>query len=109
MRKALEGFRVIPAAVDRDVRHIYQSFIAADDNCRDIRTLISSLRRKGIEATISNVVIHRQPYYRKKYALRDGDFPSSVWAYEHCLALPFHTKLTGADVRRIVDAVKEGI
>ncbi len=111
MRKSLEGIeglRIIPARIDKNVRHIYQSFIAADDG-RNVGPLILFLRNRGIEATISNIVIHRQPYYRKKYALKDKDFPSSVWAYEHCLALPFHTNLTGADVRRIVEAVKEGI
>jgi dTDP-4-amino-4,6-dideoxygalactose transaminase len=107
--KAPAGLRVIPASVDKGLRHIYQSFIVSDDSCKDIRPLISLLRKKGIEATISNVVIHRQPYYRKKYALKDRGFPSSVWAYEHCLALPFHTKLTKADIGRIAEAVKEGI
>lgn len=101
MRRALEGIGglyVIPRRINRGSRHIYQSFIAAWDAPIDAAGLISFLGRKNIEATVSNIVIHRQPYYMRKYALKDSGFANSIWAYGHSIALPFHTKMTGADI-----------
>jgi len=107
---AIEGIRVIPGPDTRgNSRHIYQSFIIAADKRKGMKGLISFLRKKGVEATVSNIVIHRQPYYRKKYALKDRDYPGSVWAYEHCIALPFHTKMDGGDVGYISKILREAI
>lgn len=105
----IDGIRVVPDSVAGGRRHIYQSFIIAIDAVKDMKGLIRHLRKKGIEATISNIVIHRQPYYRKKYSLKDTDFPGSAWAYEHCMALPFHTKMDGDDIRYISKVIREAI
>ncbi len=111
-RKAISGIgglRVVPDKVPAGYRHIYQSFIIAVEGRKEVPGLISHLRKKGIEATISNIVIHRQPYYRKKYALKDRDYPGSVWAYERCIALPFHTKMGDGDIGYISKILREAI
>lgn len=113
MRKAagdVEGIRVIPGSdMSGNSRHIYQSFIVAADKRKGMKGLIRLMRKKGIEAAASNIVIHRQPYYKKKYALRDRDYPVSVWAYEHCIALPFHTKMDDGDIAHITKILREAI
>ncbi|MFA5316649.1 MAG: DegT/DnrJ/EryC1/StrS family aminotransferase [Dehalococcoidales bacterium] len=103
------GLRVVPESVTAGYRHIYQSFIIAVDGRKEVLGLILHLRKKGIEATISNIVIHRQLFYRKKYALKDRNYPGSVWAYEHCVALPFHTKMDGGDIVYISKILREAI
>ena len=106
---SINGIRVMPGSVASGYRHVYQSFIIAVEGKKDMTGLLSHLRKKGIEATVSNIVIHRQPYYSKKYALKDGDFAGSVWAYEHCIALPFHTRMGACDIRYIEKILKEAI
>jgi len=111
MRKELEGIGglyVIPEKAASGNRNVYQSFIAAWDREIDIARLIGYLRKKNIEATISNIVIHRQPYYRRKYSLKDSGFINSIWAYEHTVALPFHTRMGSADIRLLKAALREG-
>lgn len=110
MRLAVEGIGglyVIPQRIKSRSRHIYQSFVAARDAHIDVAGLISFLRKRNIEATISNIVIHRQPYYARKYGLADKNFKDSIWAYEHTVALPFHTRMTSADLRLLRAALME--
>jgi len=110
MKSALEGIGglyFIPQETAKGSRHIYQSFIAAWRSHIDSAGLISFLRKKNIEASISNIVIHRQPYYARKYDLDDREFGNSIWAYKHTVALPFHTRMTGADIHTLKAALNE--
>jgi dTDP-4-amino-4,6-dideoxygalactose transaminase len=50
--------------------------------------------------------IHLQPYYKKRFGYREGQFPEAeAWAAEE-LSLPLHPKMTEGDVRRVVDALR---
>jgi hypothetical protein len=48
------------------------------------------------------------PYWRDRYALR-RDFPHSQHAYERMLSLPLYTRMTDADVERVVGAVRAAL
>lgn len=108
-RHALEasgGFYALPKTDERD-RNVYQSFIAALDREFDVFGLISFLKDRGIEAATANVAIHMQPYYARKYRLRIRNFKNSLWAYRHCVALPFHTGMRMGDFVYIASALRD--
>jgi perosamine synthetase len=92
----LEHLVGTPAAADGD-RHGWQAYVVALDR-RD--EALAALRADGIEAQIGTYALHRLGAYRDQ-----GPFPGADAAFERALALPFHTRLTDADVDRVVEIV----
>jgi len=87
--------------LEKGSRHIYWLFIAVWDAHIDTAGLISFLMGNNIEASISNIAIHRQPYYLRKYRLADKDYKNSIWAYKHTIVFPFYTKISRSDIDKI--------
>jgi dTDP-4-amino-4,6-dideoxygalactose transaminase len=52
------------------------------------------------------IPLHLHPYWRERYALKPGQFPQSQKAYERMLSLPLYTRMSDADVQRVVAAVR---
>lgn len=53
--------------------------------------------------------IHLQPYYRKHFGFKPGDFPLTEAAGFNALALPFYNQLTQAQVRQVCEALIEEV
>jgi dTDP-4-amino-4,6-dideoxygalactose transaminase len=87
---------LLPRADDGDV-HGWQAYvIQVDDRDRVLR----ELRAQGIEAQIGTYALHQLGAYRSQ-----GDFPGAARVFERALALPFHTRLTDADLDRVAEAL----
>jgi dTDP-4-amino-4,6-dideoxygalactose transaminase len=93
----LEGLVDTPSAAEGDV-HGWQAYVVQLDR-RD--EALRALREQGIEAQIGTYALHRLAAYRGH-----GSFPGADAAYERALALPFHTRLTDAELDRVVDALR---
>jgi len=89
----LEHLVGTPAAAEGD-RHGWQAYVVRLER-RD--EALATLRAGGIEAQIGTYALHRLGAYRDQ-----GPFPGADTAFERALALPFHTRLTGPDVDRVV-------
>jgi dTDP-4-amino-4,6-dideoxygalactose transaminase len=87
---------LLPGADEGDV-HGWQAYvIQVDDRDR----ILEALRAQGIEAQIGTYALHRLAAYRSQ-----GDFPGAARVYERALALPFHTRLTDAELDRVAAAL----
>ncbi len=86
----------LPRADGGDV-HGWQAYVVQVDE-RD--RILSDLRTQGIEAQIGTYALHLLGAYRDR-----GDFPGARRAFERALALPFHTRLTEADLDRVAEAI----
>jgi dTDP-4-amino-4,6-dideoxygalactose transaminase len=75
----------------------------------DRNTLIERLFAAGIGCSVHYIPLHLQPYWRERYALRPEQFPHSQHAYEQMLSLPIHTRMSEADVQRVVAAVHHAL
>ena len=93
----LEGVVATPSADEGDV-HGWQAYVVQLDR-RD--EALRALREQGIEAQIGTYALHRLAAYREH-----GSFPGADVAYERALALPFHTRLTDAELDRVTDALR---
>ena len=82
----------VPTADDGDV-HGWQAYVLQVDD-RD--RVLAELRGQGIEAQIGTYALHLLGAYRDQ-----GDFPGATAAFERALALPFHTRLTDAELDRV--------
>ena len=67
---------------------------------------IERLFEAGIGCSVHYIPLHLHPYWRDRYALNAAMFPHSQRAYERMLSLPLYTRMTDADVQRVVQAVR---
>ncbi|MGM9488975.1 DegT/DnrJ/EryC1/StrS family aminotransferase [Ideonella sp. YS5] len=97
-----------PAAGDAHAWHLYVLRLAEGAPIgRD--ALVEQLFAAGIGCSVHYIPLHLQPYWRDRYGLRAEDFPCSQRAYEAMLSLPLYTRMTDADVRRVVAAVRAAL
>jgi dTDP-4-amino-4,6-dideoxygalactose transaminase len=110
-----EGFAGLPVITPPHARtgdthawHLYVLRLANDAPVgRDV--LIQRLFAAGIGCSVHYIPLHRQPYWRDRYALTDAMFPASQRAYERSLSLPIYPSMSDADVGRVVDAVRAAL
>ena len=55
------------------------------------------------------IPLHLHPYWRERYALTPAQFPHSQKAYERIVSLPLYTRMSDADVQRVIAAVKQAL
>jgi dTDP-4-amino-4,6-dideoxygalactose transaminase len=67
---------------------------------------IEHLFDAGIGCSVHYIPLHLHPYWRDRYALQPDQFPQSQKAYERMFSLPLYTRMSDADVQRVVDAVR---
>jgi dTDP-4-amino-4,6-dideoxygalactose transaminase len=87
---------MVPEADEGDV-HGWQAYVIQVER-RD--KVLSALRAQGIEAQIGTFALPLLHAYSDQ-----GFFPGAEHAFEHALALPFHTRLTEADLDRVAEAL----
>jgi perosamine synthetase len=87
---------LLPRADEGDV-HGWQAYVLQVDD-RD--RVLAGLRAQGIEAQIGTYSLPLLGAYADQ-----GEFPGARRVFERALALPFHTKLTDADLDRVAEAL----
>lgn len=88
---------------DVHARHLYIIQVPNRDD------LSRKLGEQGIMTSVHFRPLHLHSFWRDKYNLAPMDFPNAYNAFQKVLSLPLHTKLSNADVERIVSAVKASI
>lgn len=63
--------------------------------------ILGALRERGIQCSNYFTPIHLQPFYQD-LGFQEGDFPVTEALSQRTVALPFHSKLSEADVERVV-------
>jgi len=86
----------LPEADEGDV-HGWQAYVIQVERRDEV---LDGLRRRGIEAQIGTYALPLLGAYRDQ-----GSFPGATHAYEHALALPFHTRLGEGDLDRVAEAL----
>jgi dTDP-4-amino-4,6-dideoxygalactose transaminase len=61
---------------------------------------------QGIGMSVHYIPLHLHPYWRDTYNLKPEMFPVSQVIYERTASLPIYSRMTDADVDRVVEAVK---
>lgn len=107
--EALTGLPIVrpPHAAAGDVHswHLYVMQLTEDARVtRDV--FIESLFAQGIGCSVHYIPLHLQPYWRDTYKLTPELFPVSQRVFERSVSLPLYTRMTDADVARVVAAVK---
>ena len=69
----------------------------------DRDALLARLRDKGISCSNYFSPIHLQPFYRKMFGFREGDFPVTEGVAARTVALPFYNSLSDAQIAYVCE------
>ncbi|MBU4001129.1 MAG: UDP-4-amino-4,6-dideoxy-N-acetyl-beta-L-altrosamine transaminase [Proteobacteria bacterium] len=69
--------------------------------------LLKELRQSGIGAHAMYIPVHLQPWYRRNFGFKAGDFPVSESYFDKCLVLPLHPDITEDEQEFIIESVKQ--
>ncbi len=105
--KGLPGLRT-PYEPEGDT-HTYQSYVLlVEEHARKSRDeLAVALGREGIAVRQGTHAVHCLGYYRRKYGLKESDFPSAWRADRQSLTLPLYPEMDEATQGRVVTAVRD--
>ena len=93
-----------------DVHSWHLFVIRLKSNARMNRDeLIQFLSDKKIGTSVHYVPLHRQPYWRDRYALGPEMFPVSDAAYTSMLSIPLYTAMTDVQQDRVIEALLEAL
>jgi perosamine synthetase len=96
-------YLILPTLADNELLSWFVFVVRLNDlfTSDDRDAVIGELRAAGIGSTNYFPPIHLQPYMRKKFDFRPGEFPVCEYVSSRTLALPFFGALTGAQVDHV--------
>jgi perosamine synthetase len=107
-----EGFQDIPGIITPyvrpDIQHAWHLYIIQLD-LEQLRIgrneFIALLKQENIGTSVHFIPLHLHPYYRNTFKYRPEDFPTASAVFERSISLPIYTRMTEADVQRVIDTV----
>jgi dTDP-4-amino-4,6-dideoxygalactose transaminase len=102
---------LLPAEAPPGDLHAWHLYVIRllDDAPIQRDAFIEALRARGIATSVHYVPLHLHPYWRDTYRLRSEQFPVSTEAYRRMVSLPIYSRMTDADVSRVIEAVHEAL
>ena len=102
---------ILPAEAPPGDLHAWHLYVIRllDDASIQRDAFIDSLRARGIGTSVHYVPLHLHPYWRDAYRLRPQQFPVSTEAYRRMVSLPIYSRMTDADVSRVIEAVRTAL
>jgi dTDP-4-amino-4,6-dideoxygalactose transaminase len=108
--KAFAGIKEISIPVDnknsKSSYHLYPIRL-----CKRLalkkRQIFDDMRSLGIGVNVQYIPVPMQPYYKKTYGYKKGDFPNAEAFYESELSLPIHPKLAQSEQNYIIKTFKK--
>ncbi len=67
---------------------------------------IEMMTEAGIGCSVHFIPLHLHPYWRDRYYYQPDNFPHALKTYQAAVSLPIYTKMSDADVERVIDAVR---
>lgn len=86
---------------------VYVIQLSKNYNRKDRDYILERLRRAGVQCSNYFQCIHLQPFYKKLFGHKRGDFPLAESASDRTIALPFYNNLTKPQINYIVNKLKK--
>lgn len=102
-----ELIRPLVRSGQRHAWHLYAIQLDLDHLTITRAQFIDALRARNIGASVHFIPVHLHPYYRDRFSFRPGDYPQAERTYDRILSLPLYPRMTGDDVDRVINAVRE--
>src|SRR5882724_11954755 len=85
--------------------HLYILRLRLDRLNVDRNGFIEALHRRGVMCSVHFIPLHLQPYYRRAYGYKVGDFGNAEKEYHSCLSLPIYPSMTELEINQVIKAV----
>lgn len=69
--------------------------------------IMELLRKKGIYTQVHFIPLHMQPFYKKRYSLKNSDFPVATQLAKTMVSLPFYPQLKKDDIEYVCNQIKD--
>lgn len=86
--------------------HLYPIKIDFEKIGKTRAEVVSGLKEEGIQTQVHYIPVHLQPYYRKNFGFKPGDYPRAERYYEQCLSIPLFPKMTDKEVEKVIRSVR---
>lgn len=94
----------LPAWRDDHAWHVFSPLLPPGvDRAEFMRRLAAA----GVGASVHYTPLHRMPYWRDRYGLKDDDFPRADARFWRTVSLPLYPALTTGQVDRVCAVVRE--
>lgn len=102
---------IIPyiAANAKHAYHLYPLQIKFDEIGITRKEYFARLRSSRILAQVHYIPVHLQPFYRKNFGFKPGDFPIAEKFYEREISIPMHAALNKDDLKYISSILIENL
>lgn len=90
----------------RHAWHLYTPLVRIEDLSIDRDMFMEELKKENIGSGLHFKAVHHHSYYRKSMDIRPGELPNADYVSERIVSLPLYPKMTLADARDVVEAVK---
>ena len=101
-----DEFFTIPPTGDGDARHLYPLQLNLEKLSIDRNEFASKMQEEGIGVSVHFIPLHTMPYYKKRYSLKETDFPETMKTHYRSISLPIWPGMTGEMTERIIAVVK---
>lgn len=103
-----DGRITLPLPANPGDLHAWQLFVIRLDAV-DRDRFIEAMTALGVGTSVHFIPLHLHPYYRDRYHYAPEDFPVAQNSYQRSVSLPIYTRMTDADVERVIRAVQEAL
>lgn len=96
--------------VSNDVKHAYHLYTILINFKKLKKTkneVMMNLKRLNIGTQVLYIPVHLQPYYKKKYKYKFGDFPKSEKFYDNCLSIPIFYGMKKKEVNFVIKKIND--
>jgi len=89
--------------------HIYPIQLKLEKLKANRKKIFEELRKEGLGVQVHYIPLHLQPFYKKKFGYKKGDFPIAERYYQRTITLPLFPKMTDKEADRVIKTVKKVI
>ena len=104
------NYRFIVPKVEKNYEHSYHLYpLQINFNLLKIskRELFNKMKKKNINLQVHYIPIHLQPYYKKNFGFKSGDFPIAENFYQKEVSLPIYFSLKSKEVFKVIKYIKQ--
>jgi dTDP-4-amino-4,6-dideoxygalactose transaminase len=97
----------LPAGDPAHSWHLFQIRLVLPKLTVDRDRFVDALMERGIGVSVHFIPLHIMPYYRRKYGLKERDYPVALQCYKETISLPIYPDLEDEQVERVISTIKE--
>jgi UDP-4-amino-4,6-dideoxy-N-acetyl-beta-L-altrosamine transaminase len=85
--------------------HLYVLLIDFKAINKTRKMVMEELKKNNIGTQVHYIPIHTQPYYKKNFRYKRGDFPEAEDYYNMTLSIPIYPALTDSDISYVINSI----